>query len=189
VTSSTLAARWCLTSRPDGQRFGGTSRAPEFREILAGFGGSCRRSHRASYQGLTAPVTALGACFREDHETITRRRSGAAHETYREWIDQGIELVTSNLVVAEMQILVSRFRGADEGLRLLDSLYQDPTHEVVFVDRDLERAATDRWLCRYSDQPLSLADAVSFEVMRSRRIRQALALDDHFALAGFECVP
>ena len=113
----------------------------------------------------------------------------AAHGAYREWIEQGTELVTTNLVVAEMQILVSRFRGADEGLRFLDSLYQDPTHDVVFVDRDLERAATDRWLRKYRDQLLSLADAVSFEVMRSRRIRQALALDEHFALAGFECVP
>jgi len=113
----------------------------------------------------------------------------AAHAAYREWLEQGIELVTTNLVVAEMQILISRFRGADEGLRFLDSLYQDPTHDVVFVDRDLERAATDRWLRKYRDQPLSLADAASFEVMRSRRIRQALALHEHFELAGFERVP
>ena len=113
----------------------------------------------------------------------------ATHAAYREWLEQGIELVTTNLVVAEMQVLVSRFRGANEGLRFLDSLYQDPTHEVVFVDRDLERAATDRWLRKYRDQPLSLADAVSFEVMRARRIRQALALDEHFGLAGFDRVP
>jgi predicted nucleic acid-binding protein len=88
-----------------------------------------------------------------------------------------------------MQILVGRFRGADEGRRFLESLHQDPTHEVVFVNRDLERAATDRWLRTYRDQPLNLTDAVSFEVMRSRRIRQALALDEHFGLAGFEGVP
>ena len=113
----------------------------------------------------------------------------AAHAAYREWLEQGIELVTTNLVVAEMQILLSRFRGADEGLRFLDSLYQDPTHDVVFVDRDLERAAMDRWLRKYRDQRLSLADAASFEVMRSRRIRKALALDEHFGLAGFERVP
>lgn len=113
----------------------------------------------------------------------------AAHAAYRKWLEQGIDLVTTNLVVAEMQILVSRFRGADEGLRFLDSLYQDPTHEVVFVDRDLERAATDRWLRKYRDRPLSLADAVSFEVMGARRIRQALALDEHFGLAGFDRVP
>jgi predicted nucleic acid-binding protein len=94
-----------------------------------------------------------------------------------------------HLVVAEMQILVSRFRGADEGLWFLDSLYQDPTHEIVFVDRDLEQAGVDRWLRRYRDQRLSFADAVSFEVMRTRQIKLALALDEHFAAAGFASVP
>ena len=112
-----------------------------------------------------------------------------ARAAYREWIEGGTRLVTTNLVVAEMQILLSRFRGAAEGLRFLDSLYQDPSHEVVFVDRDFERAATDHWLRRYQDQRLSLADAVSFEVMRSRHIRQALALDEHFQMAGFDMVP
>lgn len=109
--------------------------------------------------------------------------------TYRKWIEAGVTLVTTNLVVAEMQILVSRFRGADEGLRFLDALYQDANHEVVFVNRELERAAIDQWLRRFRDQRLSLADAVSFEVMRTRRIRQALSLDEHFALAGFDLAP
>lgn len=108
---------------------------------------------------------------------------------YSRWIEGGAELVTTNLVVAEMQILLMRSRGPEEGVRFLDSLHQDPTHQVMFVDRDLERSAVDRWLRRFRDQRLSLADAVSFEVMRSRRIRQALALDEHFEVAGFELVP
>jgi predicted nucleic acid-binding protein len=108
---------------------------------------------------------------------------------YRTWIEAGDELVTTNLVVAEMQILLMRFRGSDEGLRFIDSVYQDPTHQVVFVDRELERAAVDQWLRRYRDQRLSLADAVSFEVMRGRRIRRALTIDEHFSLVGFEMVP
>ena len=114
------------------------------------------------------------------------RESRAA---YAGWIEHGVRLVTTNLVMAEMQILLSRFRGAREGLRFLDSVIQDPTHEVVYVDRDLERAAVDRWLRRYTDQRLSLADAVSFEVMQTRRVRRVLALDEHFDLAGFELVP
>ena len=113
----------------------------------------------------------------------------AALATYRRWIGDGVALVTTNLVVAEMHILLSRFRGADEGLRFLDALYQDASHEVVFVDRDLERAAVDGWLRRFGNQRLSLADAVSFEVMRARHLRRALALDEHFALAGFELAP
>jgi predicted nucleic acid-binding protein len=117
----------------------------------------------------------------------------AKHDTalaaYRGWIEDGDQLVTTNLVVAEMQILLMRFRGPDEGVRFLDSVYQDPSHTVVFVDRELERGAVDRWLRRYRDQRLSLADTVSFEVMRTRRIRQVLTLDERFELAGFERVP
>jgi len=116
-------------------------------------------------------------------------RHRTALAAYKSLIDQRARLVTTNLVVAEMQILISRFRGAAEGVRFLDSLYQDPSHEVVFVDRDTERMAVDRWLRRFTDQRLSLADAVSFEVMKSRRLRQALALDGHFELAGFELLP
>lgn len=116
-------------------------------------------------------------------------KHGPALAAYRESIEGGDQLVTTNLVVAEMQILLMRFRGADEGLRFIDSLYQDPTHDVLFVDRELERTAVDRWLRKFRDQRLSLADAVSFEVMRSRRIKQVLTLDDHFELAGFELVP
>ena len=109
--------------------------------------------------------------------------------TYREWIEDGTHLITTNLVVAEMQVLVTRFRGAADGLRFLDSLYQDATHHVLFVDRDLERHAVDMWLRRFRDKPLSLTDAVSFQVMRDRRIRRVLGLDEHFAIAGFELDP
>ena len=110
----------------------------------------------------------------------------AALAAYSTWIGDGTKLITTNLVVAEMQILLSRFLGADEGLRFLDSLYLDTTHEVVFVDRALERAAVDGWLRKYRDKQLSLTDAVSFEVMQSRGIRRALALDEHFQIAGFD---
>jgi predicted nucleic acid-binding protein len=116
-----------------------------------------------------------------------RHRSALA--AYKSLIDQRARLVTTNLVVAEMQILISRFRGAAEGVRFLDTLYQDIAHEVVFVDRDTERMAVDRWLRRFTDPRLSLADAVSFEVMKARRLRHALALDTHFELAGFELLP
>lgn len=113
----------------------------------------------------------------------------AASAAYRGWIEGGARLVTTNLVVAEMHVLMTRFRGPADGLRFLDSVYQDPTHQVVMVDRDLERAAADGWLRRYREVTLSLTDAVSFEVMRTQRIRRALALDEHFAIAGYELVP
>ncbi len=122
---------------------------------------------------------------------LSPRESGhsAASGLYRKWIEGDAALVTTNLVVAEMHILLSRARGSEFAVDFLDSLYQDAAHEVAIVDRDLEQAAVDRWLRPFADQTFSLADAVSFEVMRERRIRDALAFDQHFTVAGFRSLP
>ena len=44
------------------------------------------------------------------------------------------------------------------------------------------------WLMRYTDQPFSVVDAVSFAIMAERGTRAALTLDRHFAIAGFQMV-
>lgn len=41
------------------------------------------------------------------------------------------------------------------------------------------------WLRRRDEREYSFVDATSFEVMRARRLRQVLALDDDFTAAGF----
>ena len=117
----------------------------------------------------------------------------AAHEparaAYAEQVLGGGALVTTALVVSEMHVLLLRLRGPTAALRFLDGLAADPTHEIIDVDRDLRLTAIERWLRRFGDQELSLTDAVSFEVMRRRKLRRALALDRHFLVAGFELVP
>jgi len=62
-------------------------------------------------------------------------------------------------------------------------------NEVVTSTRQLEDEALDQWIERYDDQRFSLADAVSFVVMKDRGIRDALTLDKHFAIAGFTMLP
>lgn len=119
---------------------------------------------------------------KEEHHQESR-------DTRSALLDGGATLLTTNLVLAEVHALVSRARGGGAGLDLLDMVYSDPQFAVVHVDRDLEIAATDRWLRVFRDHPFSLCDAVSFEVMRRERIRQAFTLDHHFAVAGFAMVP
>ena len=41
------------------------------------------------------------------------------------------------------------------------------------------------WLRRHDERKYSFVDAASFEVMRARRLREALAFDNDFAAAGF----
>jgi predicted nucleic acid-binding protein len=112
----------------------------------------------------------------------------AARTAYREEIEQGGVVVTTALVLAELHTLLLRFRGPRYALEFLDSLAADRTHEVVEVDRALRTASVDRWLRGFPDQRFSVADAVSFEVMRLRKLRRALALDTHFVVAGYEVV-
>jgi uncharacterized protein len=38
---------------------------------------------------------------------------------------------------------------------------------------------------KYADQSISFTDCVSFQLMRSRRIKEAFGYDRHFRLAGF----
>jgi len=102
---------------------------------------------------------------------------------------RGARLITTNLVVAEVHALLVRSGGADAGVRFLDRLHDDPAHEVVWVTRDLERTAVDRWLRPFRDAAFSLTDAVSFEVMRREGLRTAFTFDGAFQAAGFERVP
>jgi len=56
--------------------------------------------------------------------------------------------------------------------------------EILTVDTALEEKAL-RWLRRHDEREYSFVDATSFELMRSLRIREALAFDGGFDAAGF----
>ena len=111
-----------------------------------------------------------------------------ASNVYRSLIGSAARLITTNLVVAEMQTLLVKRAGVETALEFLAHLYRDPTHEVRFVTRELEAQAVDRWLRPFSNLELSLADAVSFEVMYAEGIDRAFAFDRHFEVAGFGVV-
>jgi uncharacterized protein len=55
---------------------------------------------------------------------------------------------------------------------------------LEFVDRGLEDESL-RWLRQHDEREYSFVDATSFALMRSLRIREALAFDGDFAAAGF----
>jgi predicted nucleic acid-binding protein len=77
-------------------------------------------------------------------------------------------------------------RGA--ALTFLAAVREAP-NLVVSSTAELEQSAIDDWLEPFDDQDFSFTDAVSFTVMRARRMTRALTLDRHFAVAGFETLP
>ena len=96
-------------------------------------------------------------------------------------------LVTTNLVVAESYALIRQRGGHPAAMTFLRSLRASPRLDHVTSDADIELAA-EKLLRQFADQDFSYVDAVSFVVMRRRRIETAFAFDRHFRTAGFRLV-
>lgn len=69
--------------------------------------------------------------------------------------------------------------------RTVSALLTDPVFEWHDASAELLQGAIDRWLTRFAEQPFSLTDAVTFELMRRERITTAFAYDKHFVTAGY----
>ncbi len=115
-----------------------------------------------------------------DHAAV----AGAVQEA----LTAGTRLVTTNLVVAETHALLLHRTGREHALAFVRAV-TEPSTVVVPSSSELEHVAVKDWLASYDDQNFSLADAVSFAVMKRRGITRAIALDAHFAAAGFESAP
>lgn len=97
-------------------------------------------------------------------------------------------MVTTNLVIAESHALLLRRAGIRAGLAFV-RLVRQPPNVIVESTAKIEDRAVSEWLTRFSDQPLSMVDAVSFVVMTERSIADSLTLDYRFAIAGFGMQP
>jgi predicted nucleic acid-binding protein len=115
-----------------------------------------------------------------DHAAVADALHGA--------VRAGARLVTTNLVVMETHALLLHRVGREIALSFATTVYEPPTL-VVSSTTELEQRGIADWIVKYADQRFSLTDAVSFAVMKSRGIAQALALDAHFATAGFRVIP
>jgi len=93
-------------------------------------------------------------------------------------------LVTTDHIRGETWTYLNRKGGHDSAVGFLDALDSSPRAQVIRVVSKLEAEAID-WLRRHDERAYSFVDATSFAVMRSMRIREALAFDGDFAAAGF----
>jgi len=115
----------------------------------------------------------------------------AYHSAAAAWLDTTARdrddpLVTHSYVVLETISLVHSRQGGAMARLFIENLL--PVCEVVFVDEDLHERGTIAFLAALGRRP-SFVDRVSFELMRSRDIREAFAFDPDFPRAGFETVP
>ena len=94
-------------------------------------------------------------------------------------------LVSTSFVLVETYALLGRRFELDAVQRFREDFA--PLVDVVWVDEALHDAGLDLLLSRRARR-LSLVDAVSFVVMRRRKIDDAFAFDPHFEQAGFTLV-
>ena len=96
-------------------------------------------------------------------------------------------MLTTNLVVGETWTFLRRrdsHRSAVGFLDAVEGLVAGAKLIVHHVDEAQEEAAR-RWLRRHDERAYSFVDAAGFQVMRDRRLREALAFDGDFSAAGF----
>lgn len=101
-------------------------------------------------------------------------------------IAEKADLLTSNYVAVESFALAQRRIGIG-ALRTLSADILSAM-EIVFVTPD-EHAAALATVLAANRRRLSYVDCSSFEVMRRRGVRNALALDRDFARQGFQVLP
>jgi predicted nucleic acid-binding protein len=110
------------------------------------------------------------------------RHHQEASQLYRSHADAG--LVTSNHVRGETWTYLRRKVGHGGAVGFLDSTERSPRLQVVRVEAKQEAEAL-RWLRQHDEREYSFVDATAFALMRSLRIREALAFDGDFDAAGF----
>lgn len=112
-------------------------------------------------------------------------KSEPQHEQAVQLLDGSNRNLTHSYVLAEFVALalVRRFPRLAT-LTFIADLLENPDIEVIWVDEALHREAVELLMLR-QDKTYSLCDAVSFVLMRQRKITEALTTDRHFEQEGF----
>jgi uncharacterized protein len=93
--------------------------------------------------------------------------------------------LTHNYILAELVALAgARKLARSPVLAFIELLIEHPLVEIVWVTQELNAAALSLLESR-RDKAYSLADAVSFVLMRDRGIEEGLTTDHHFEQEGF----
>lgn len=110
-------------------------------------------------------------------------RSDTHHPLFRRLFSDPPRLLTSMLVVSEGHAWFLRRYDRTRALRFL-ALIEDLTPLTVTGVGEAERIAASRLLRRFSDQDLSLTDALGLHLIRERKIKTCWSTDFHLGLTG-----
>ena len=120
---------------------------------------------------------------------LTRDQNHLAADQHWQSIVQHLPpLVTTSYVFNEVVTYFNSRRQHEKAIRVRGSLLLSPSVEFIHVDQSLFYQGWD-YFQLHQDKDYSLADCISFIVMRQVGAETALTFDGHFTKAGFTKVP
>jgi len=96
----------------------------------------------------------------------------------------GQNVITTNLVLAEMGNGLARTPARAVAANFIQDVLAEPKARVFFIDNALMKRGLARY-ADFADKSWGLTDCISFEVMESTGCREAFTHDHHFEQAGF----
>lgn len=96
--------------------------------------------------------------------------------------------VTTNLVIHETLMLLSRKISKTAAIKFLDMIYSQDNIKIIENEDSIEQKAY-RIFKKYTDQDFSITDCLSFVVMKENRIKKAFTFDKHFKTMKFTVIP
>lgn len=110
------------------------------------------------------------------------------HERAQEWsLRITGRITTTAAVLLETANALARPTWRAHAVDLIDHLQQRPDVDVIELTADLRMRGWELYR-RRPDKAWSLTDCVSFVIMESSGLIDALTVDDHFRQAGFRAV-
>ena len=114
-------------------------------------------------------------------------RSDTHHPLFRRLFSAPPALITTTLVIAEGHAWFLRRYDRTRAMQFL-ALIEDMKPLTVAAVGDAEQKGAKNVLRRYSDQDLTMTDAVGLHLMIARKIRSCWSTDFHLGLAGVPLV-
>lgn len=114
-------------------------------------------------------------------------RSDSHHLLFRRLFTDPPRLVTTMLVVAEGHAWFLRRYDRTRALQFL-AMLEDMKPLSVLTIGPVDQTAATTVLKRFSDQDLTLTDAIGLHVMRVRRTKSCWSTDFHLGLTGVPLV-
>lgn len=114
-------------------------------------------------------------------------RSDTYHPTFRRLFVKPPALLTTTLVIAEAHAWFLRRYDRRRALQFM-SMVEDMTPLTVAAVGSKEQAGGIDMLRRFSDQDLTMTDAVGLHLMKAQRVRMCWSTDFHLGLTGVSLV-